>query len=65
VAAKAKKRKDNPTSVRLDPPEIAKLDEIADTERRKRNFLIRYAVMKFVLDYEKEGLRVDVLAKLA
>ena len=64
--AKPAKDKNNPTSVRLDPPVWAKLDEIAAKEKRKRNFLIRYAMTKFLMDYERESvLRDDVLAKLA
>jgi predicted transcriptional regulator len=55
----------NPTSVRLDASVLAKLAEVCDKEHRSANFLIRYAVLKFLGDYRKEGLRDEVLAKLA
>ena len=62
----AKTAKDHPTSVRLDSSALEKLDEVAAKEHRSTNFLIRYAIMKFLMDYRKEGrLRDDILAKLA
>lgn len=63
--AKGQGKKDKPTSVRLDSSALAKLNEVQANTHRSKNFLIRYAMLKFLVDYEKEGLRDDVLAKLA
>jgi hypothetical protein len=57
-------KKDHPTSVRLTEQMVEDLKKI-DKEERGVNWLIRYAVQKFLLDYKKEGLRDDVKAKLA
>lgn len=57
-------KKDYPTSVRLTEQMVEDLKKI-DKEERGVNWLIRYAVQKFIIDYKKEGLRDDIKAKLA
>jgi hypothetical protein len=57
-------KKDYPTSVRLTETMVEGLKKI-DDEQRGVNWLIRYAVQKFLIDFKKEGLRDDVKAKLA
>lgn len=57
-------KKDYPTSVRLTEQMVEELKRI-DKEERGVNWLIRYAVQKFLIDYKKEGLRDDVKARLA
>ena len=61
----AKGRTDKPTSVRLDASILEKLDEVCNKEHRSKNFLIRYAMLKLLADYPKEGLRDEILARLA
>jgi hypothetical protein len=56
--------KDFPTSVRLTTDMISDLKKI-DKDKRGVNWLIRYAIVKLLIDYEKEGLRDDVKARLA
>jgi hypothetical protein len=56
--------KDFPTSVRLTSEMVSDLKKI-DKDERGVNWLIRYAIVKFLIDFKKEGLRDDVKARLA
>jgi hypothetical protein len=38
---------------------------VKSTAQRGANWLMRYAIQKFIIDYKTEGLRDDVKAKLA
>jgi hypothetical protein len=57
-------KQDFPTSVRLTAEMVNDLKKI-DKDERGVNWLIRYAIVKFLIDYKKEGLRDDVKARLA